>query len=172
MKLINPIIILAIILVSQGCEKKNKANTPEQVLDSYVHAAFSANSVADKQKLVDLSTADAQDLLKKMTEIEFKNEFLDKHLTLVSLVTKDVRREDPKNISLVYELTYKEGTGDKSAAMTNKKIAYLTQIENGEWRIKATKNIKSFIEEKEGLVVSPQGPVLAAPPNNITEQKK
>jgi hypothetical protein len=55
----------------------------------------------------------------------------------------------------VYELSYKEGQPANATVHTNKKIAYLTR-DGAVWKIKATKNMKSFIERKEDLVITPE----------------
>ena len=64
--------------------------------------------------------------------------------------------ENTGDVSLVYELEYKKGGEGDQTVYTNKKIAYLTQDkEKNDWKIKATKNLKSFVERKDDLVVPP-----------------
>ncbi|MGZ6468252.1 MAG: hypothetical protein ACXWQJ_13225, partial [Bdellovibrionota bacterium] len=81
---------------------------------------------------------------------------MDTKLQFVSLKAKDRRETDSGEVSLVYELNYQDRTGTVPPTVhTNKKIAYLMKDEKGDWKIKATKNMKSFIEKKEDLVITP-----------------
>lgn len=139
-----------------ACTKSPKADTPEGALEKYVTAAFDAKSPSDRQKLVDLSAGDALFYIQQMSDADFKKHFIDSKLVFVSMRAKDRRVENSGDVSLVYELEYKEGEVATPTVHTNKKIAYLTlDKEKNEWRIKATKNLKSFVERKEDMVVPP-----------------
>ena len=139
-----------------ACTKSNQAASPETALNAYVHAAFAAKSVSDSQKLLDLSTGEAKEWLSSMSEDAFKKQFVDNKMVFQSLHTKDLRQEKNGDVSLVYELAFKDGSPDgkptSSAVYTNKKIAYLTK-EGDAWKIKATKNVKSFVERKDALEI-------------------
>jgi hypothetical protein len=157
MKLRNIFLAMGLLAFIGGCTKAPKADTPEGALQKYVTTAFAVKSVDDKQKLMDLSTGDALAYLQSMGEEAFKKQFVDTKLQFVSMQAKDVRQDVTGDVSLVYELTYKEGKGNEMVLNTNKKIAYLTRdAGTGEWKIKATKNLKSFVERKEDLVVTPE----------------
>jgi hypothetical protein len=153
MKFLNFLPALFLLLVS-ACEKAPKADTPEGALNRYVEAAFGAKSVSDKQKLTDLSTGEALEYINRMSDAEFKKQFIDTSLSLVKLKSKDLRQEEGGDVSLVYEIEFKEGKGAQGSIMSNKKIAYLTHADGG-WKIKSTKNLKTFIEQKEALVITP-----------------
>jgi hypothetical protein len=161
-------VILGLSLVLSACTKEPKADTPEGALEKYVVAAFNAKSPADRNKLIELSAGDALVYIESMTDEEFKKHFLDSNLRFVSMKAKDRRVENSGDVSLVYELEYKEGDQGQTVH-TNKKIAYLTHDkEKNEWKIKATKNLKSYIERKDDLVVPPLSeipPETPAPAN-------
>lgn len=147
---------LSLALLANGCTKGPKADTPEGALEKYVTAAFDAKSLGDREKLKELSTGDALVFLERMSDDDFKKHFIDSKLRFVSMKAKDRRVEVSGDVSLVYELEYKEGDIATPTIHTNKKIAYLTHDnEKNEWKIKATKNLKSFIERKDDLVVPP-----------------
>lgn len=144
------------VLAAVGCTKSGpKADTPEGALHSYVVTAFEARSVADKQKLLGLSTGEAKAYLEQMGEADFKRQFLDSKLQFVSMKARDLRQETGGDVSLVYDLNYKDTRDGSTTVHTNKKIAYLTQAEPGHWKIKGTKNVKTFVERKEDLVITP-----------------
>jgi hypothetical protein len=140
-----------------SCTKTPKPETPEAALQQYVTAAFNAKGVEDRKKLMDLSTGDALYFIQNMSDEQFKRHFIDSNLQFVSMKAKDLRQETTGDVSLVYELNYKEGKVESQTVHTNKKIAYLTHDKEAKtWKIKATKNLKSFIERKEDLVITPE----------------
>ena len=146
-----------------ACTKSPQLNTPEGVLEEYVKRAFSAKSIEDGKKLLELSTGEAKNWLSSLNEEEFKKQFVQNSMVFLSLKMKDRRQDQGGDVSLVYELSFRDGRGPEpltpkggmtpsSAIYTVKKIAYLTR--DGEaWKIKATKNVKSFVERKEDLEI-------------------
>jgi hypothetical protein len=148
--------LLAVSLGFVGCTKNQTANTPEAALDQYVSAAFSAKNLDDKSKLLNMATGDALAHLQKMKDDEFKKQFLDANLKLVSLKVKDIREDNEGGVSMVYELSFQDGKSGAAVVHTNKKVAYLTKIDGGQWKIRATQNVKSYIEKKEDLVITPE----------------
>lgn len=77
-------------------------------------------------------------------------------MRLVSLKVKDIRQDNEGGVSMVYEISFQDGKSGSAFVHTNKKVAYLNKIENGDWKIRATQNVKSFIEKKEDLVITPE----------------
>ena len=152
----NGFCLLALCALISSCTRAPKANTPEAVLDQYVSSAFNAKSVEDKKKLQDLTTGDALAHLEKMKDEDFKKQFLEANMRLVSLKVKDIRQDNEGGVSMVYELSFQDGKSDSAYVHTNKKVAYLNKLENGDWKIRATQNVKSFIEKKEDLVITPE----------------
>jgi hypothetical protein len=150
------------LLAFGACTKHaERASTPEEALEHYVTTAFSAKSANDRQALLALSTGEARAWLESMSVEDFKKQFVDNNMVFQSLKSKDLRHEQSGDVSLVYELAFKDGKTPNAAAYTNKKIAFLTRDEEGKWKIKATKNIKSFVERKDDLVVPPNSPGAA-----------
>lgn len=152
---ISGFLIMATLLT--GCHRKPVLpNTPEGTLEKYIAAAFEVRGPADRKQLLDLSTGEAYTFLEKMSDENFKTQFVDSKLKFVSVKAKDLREETGGDVSLVYELVYQDSAGAAPTTHTNKKIAYLSRAENGDWKIKATKNIKTFLEKKEDLVITPE----------------
>ena len=151
-------VLLCTMIGVTACDRKaTQPNTPEGTLEKYVAAAFEVRKVEDRQKLLDLSTGDAKSHLENMNADDFKRNFLDSKLRFISMKTKDLRQEKDGDVSLVYELSFQDGSGTPAPTThTNRKIAYLTRDEAGNWKIKSTKNIKTVIEKKEDLVITPE----------------
>jgi hypothetical protein len=147
--------LLVVALLISGCTKSPKGETPEAALHQYVQAAFTAKTQADREKLKALSTGEALFYLEEMSEEDFKRQFLDSKLEFVNLRARDLRQEEGGGVSLMYELEYRNSQDNSRALYSNKKIAYLVREESGPWKIRATKNIKTFIEKKEDLVITP-----------------
>jgi hypothetical protein len=143
------------VLVLSACTKKAQDNTPEGALDAYVTAAFSAKTAEDKKTLVNLSTGDALAYISQMTDEEFKRVFLDSGLKLQTFKAKDITTDTNGDVSLVYDLAFKAGKPMVDTVHTAKKVAYLTNKDGGVWKIKATKNVKTFIERKDDLIITP-----------------
>lgn len=159
MKWLNGALVIS-LLAFLGCTKGGgNASTPEGALGQYVHIAFGVNDVKDAQKMLALSTGEAKEWLSSMSEEAFKAQFMKNHMQLVNFTTKDKVNEADGDVSLVYELSFKDGSSDGNptnrAVYSLKKIAYLTKKDEGTWKIKATKNVKTFIERKDDLQVSP-----------------
>jgi hypothetical protein len=159
MKWLRELGLLVLLAAGFGaCTKSPSAATPEAAIENYVKIAFGARDVADGKKLLELSTGEAREWLASMSEDAFKKQFLENHMVLQSFSTKDVRHEANGDVSLVYEIAFKDGAADgkptSQAVFTNKKIAYLTKEDNA-WKIKATKNVKTFIERKDALEIPP-----------------
>lgn len=149
--------IAAILLAITACNRKAPLpNTPEGTLEKYVNAAFDVHSVKDREKLLALSVGDARAHVESMSDQAFQQQFMENKIRFVSMKTKDLRQENDGDVSLVYELSYQDGATNAPTIHTNKKIAYLTRDASGEWKIKSTKNVKSFIEKKEDLVITPE----------------
>ena len=139
------------LAVFAGCTKGPSDKTPEGALESYVAAAFSVQSAADKEKLLRLSAGEAQSLLSTMSDEDFVSRFAAGKLRFVGLKTKDRRAERDGGVSMVYELSYEE-VGKGKGPITFKKIAYLVPVDAG-WRIRGTKNIKEFVEHVDPMVI-------------------
>ena len=154
MKLRNGI-VLAIACLATACTKAPRNESPEATLQEYVTVAFEARNADARKKLLALSTGEAKEFLERLSDADFKRQFVDAGLKFISLKTKDLRQDEKGDVSLVSELNYKDARPDSLTEHTNKKIAYLTK-EAGGWKIRATKNMKSFIERKEDLVVTPE----------------
>ena len=162
MKWLNAALVVSLLALA-GCTRGGgTASSPEGALDQYVHAAFSGKEDAS-DKMLDLSTGEAKEWLSSMSKEAFKKQFVDNHMQLVSFSAKDKTTEANGDVSLVYELTFKDGSSDgkptSQAVYSLKKIAYLSRATDdkgtatGGWKIRATKNVKTFIERKEALDV-------------------
>lgn len=158
-------ILAAFILVGAiSCTKKTP-QSPEAVLEEYIQTAMNAKSLKDKERLMELTTGMANEDLQKMTDTEFENQFIKTKFKFQRVKTKDLREESAGEVSLVYELEYQQAeTSGLNSDMTNKKIAFFTKNEDGKWKIRETKNVKSLIEKKESLeVLNSASPAAATP---------
>jgi hypothetical protein len=157
------LVVSVLALGFAACTKSQPKNsTPEEALKSYVETAFNLKEFKDAGKLLDLSTGEAYDWLYSMNQDAFTKQFLGNHMMLRSFSTKDKITDDKGDVSLVYEIAFQEnapsGTPKDETVFTNKKIAYLTKDkDSGNWKIRATKNVKTFLERKDPLeILSPE----------------
>lgn len=180
MKLRNALATMA-LLGFAACTKDMPAPTsPEATLERYVKLAFSAKDKDAKKGLLDLTDGDARMWLESLSEEDFHKQFVENQMQFLGLKTRDKREDKNGDVSLVYELEFKDGKGPKAldpnnpqtvtpspAVYSTKKIAFLTKTKEGEWRVKATKNVKTFIERKDDFVVPP---LSVLPPDEEEKQ--
>jgi hypothetical protein len=151
------LVALGIILLGliSGCSKTTNKNSPQSTLSEYVARTFAIKSSSDKLQLTELTTGQVRELLEKVTDDEFKNNFLEHKKQFVSLKIRDERKVGDDKYSITYELTYKEGsTPDSSGTVTTKKHA-LFHKEGDRWLIAEVRNIKTFIEHQNEMSISP-----------------
>ena len=159
--------LVASLVFSVSCTKSTpRAESTEAALEAYVKLAFNAKSVEDKKRLLDMSIGEANEWLSSLSDEGFRKQFVENHMVLGSMKTRDKSQDQNGDVSVVYELSFKDGRGpeplgakEPGGAMTAspaeysvKKIAYLTR-EKDTWKIKATKNIKSLVERKDALEI-------------------
>lgn len=180
MKLRNALVVMA-LLGFAACTKDMPAPTsPEATLERYVKLAFAAKSKEVRGDLLKLTDGDAKMWLESLSDEDFQKQFVDNQMQFLSLKTRDKREDKNGDVSLVYELEFKDGKGPKpldpnepqamtpsAAVYSTKKIAFLTKTKEGEWRVKATKNVKTFIERKDDLAVPP---LSVLPPDQEEQQ--
>lgn len=162
--------LYAIVVLLLGSCTKKMPDSPAGVLEQYIQVAMNAKSLQDKDKLMELTMGSAHDDLEKMTPEQFEQGFISSQLHITGFKTKDLRQENSGDVSLVYELDFQEKGGAGGVAdMNNKKIAYLSKDDAGHWKIKETKNVKSFVEKKDALEVLDGG--VAPSAKDLPKQK-
>jgi hypothetical protein len=144
------LVSLAIVLSVGACTKKQNLESPASVLEAYVKTAINAKSGSDKARLYEYTTGTALQKLQAMSEEDFTTSLIKPEFKFVHFSTRDQREETTGGISLVYELVYENTAGEGSAKTTSRKIAYMKK-EGSTWKIEDTRNIKAFVEVKDGL---------------------
>lgn len=142
---------LLLVLFGAACTKSNSGLSPEEVLETYVKIAINAKTEKDKTSLEEYLTGEALTKLKLMTKDEFIEKLVKPEYKFVKFSTRDSREESNGGVSLVYELTFENKTGDSTAKIISRKIAYFKRGRDNGWKISDTRNVKSFVEMKEGL---------------------
>lgn len=148
------VICIVTLFFSISCNKKSGVETPTSAMENYINIAMGAKSSADREKLLELTTGEAHEELKRMTDKEFVDQYVNSQFHFLGFKTKDLREENDGALSLVYELSYETKGAPNPATLTNKKVAYLVKDEQGHWKIKSTKNIKSLVEKKDALEIT------------------
>ena len=146
-------LVLAIALATGACTKKAKVESPEGVIEAYVNTAINAKDASAKTALFEFMTGKALERIQSMSDAEFMEGVVKPEFKFVHLSTRDLREEQGGGISLVYELVYENTSGDSAAKITNRKIAYMRNVD-GRWKIEDTRNVKSFVEVEKGLSVT------------------
>ena len=148
------IVALVFVVVSSGCSKGGKKPEPVEVLESYVKIAINAKAGEERANLFEYTTGKALAGLKQMTDEEFLEFLVKPEYKFVHFSTRDSHKEMNGALSLVYELVYESVKGNTTAKITSRKIAYFSKDSAGNWRISDTRNLKTFLEMKEGLKIN------------------
>lgn len=144
-----------------GCNKQT-LNTPEEVLDFYVHQAFSGASNEELEKYL------SPEFLKTMKDSagnETDQRISLKNLKLLEyhLIEKNCENED--KCQLRYFVSYNELNPQDSSvdfSSQTKKIAVLVKNQNNEWKIDEIDHLKTFHDLTK--VINVEGKKINLPP--------
>lgn len=119
--------------------------TPKKRLQDYISLSFSVRNESDRKELQSFLTGAAQSRLAAWSDDQFRKAFIDSKRQFVKLVFREVKDVSPKEVHIVYELTYLDKSRGGDAKVTNKKLSQLVQ-EKDQWFIKEVRNIKELVE--------------------------
>ena len=154
MRKINIYIFLGFLIFVAACTKDHKLASPESVLENYVKIAINAKTGADRKSLFYYLTGEALKRLKDMSDEDFFETLVRPKYKFVHFSTRHFQEQKGNTGSLVYELVYESSPTDKiPVQITVRKVAYFTRVNEKEWKISNTKNIKSFIAIEKGMQI-------------------
>ncbi len=147
--------VIAVILFGACTGSKLQNGAPKDVLTEYVSRSFAVKSLADKVKLVELTTGEVKKVLEEMKDESFQQYFVAQKKEFISLKVKDERSLSDNTYSITYELTFKQQSlafdGQLSQDLiTNKKHAVFVK-NDGHWIISEVKNLKTDIEHQNEM---------------------
>lgn len=128
-----------------ACTQDVLDGTPAKVLESYIQISFHASGVQDKRRMEDLLTGDTKNRLVSWSDEQFIKAFIDAKKKFQGLKTLETKKVNDHEVALTYELSYQEGPEDKTAQITERKLATIVK-EDGSWRIKEVRSIRESIE--------------------------
>jgi hypothetical protein len=138
--------ILALSVVLFACTPDVVDSTPAKVLESYIQISFNVQSVADKKRMEDLLTGDTKNRLVSWSDDQFMKAFQTAQKKFDTLKTLETKKVNDHEVALTYELSYTEGPADKTAQITQRKLATIVQEDGGGWKIKEVRSIRESIE--------------------------
>jgi ketosteroid isomerase-like protein len=121
-------------------------SSPAKVLESYIQISFNIQTVADKKRMEDLLTGDTKNRLVSWSDEQFMKAFMDAKKKFLGLKTLESKKVNDHEVALTYELSYTEGPDDKTAQITQRKLATVEQEDGGGWKIKEVRSIRESIE--------------------------
>ncbi len=133
-----------------GC---NSQKGPEETLRNFVNYRFSSSQ--DKGKTLSYVTGTLEEKIVEMSDEDYKlfektTEYKKKKLRI------NLKKCTENQCFITYTLSFFKKTGEqKSASLEVKKIAELKKTDKS-WKIADVNNIKTYIESKEPIDVSPQ----------------
>ena len=136
---------LGLCFLFASCTQDLADGTPAKVLESYIHISFNVKNVTDKKKMEDLLTGDTKNRLVSWSDEQFMRAFMEAQKKFQKLKILESKKVADNEVALTYELSYKEGPEDKTAQITQRKLATVVQEESG-WRIKEVRSIRESIE--------------------------
>ena len=138
---------LGIFLVMglSSCTDNQTDQSPPKVLDSYIQTSFNATGIQDKKKMEELLTGDTKNRLVSWSDEQFLKAFVETKKKFLGLKVLENKKVNDQEVALTYELSYEEGSADKAAQVTQRKLCSVVQIE-GAWKIKEVRSIRESIE--------------------------
>ncbi len=138
--------LLITLLGLFACTPEVMDGTPTKVLENYIKISFSATSVQDKKRMEELLTGDTKNRLVSWSDEQFSKAFLEAKKKFQGLKMLETKKVNDHEVALTYELSYQEGPADKTAQITQRKLATIVQAEEGAWKIKEVRSIRESIE--------------------------
>lgn len=141
----------ALLAALPACTGAKKGD-PKSVLGEYVSRSLVIKDTGDKSKLMELTTGDAKQTLERLSDGDFKSNFIDSHREFISLKIRDERPLTETRFSITYELTYKSRTPNSDDLVTLKKHAVL--VKEGQpprWLISEVQNLKTNVEHQNAV---------------------
>jgi hypothetical protein len=120
-------------------------SSPSKVLEGYIQISFHATNIQDKKRMEDLLTGDTKNRLVSWSDEQFSKAFIESKKKFESLKILETKKVSDHETALTYELSYQDGPSDKTAEVTQRKLASIVQ-EDGGWRIKEVRSIRESIE--------------------------
>ena len=137
--------LCAVILMSFACTPKIDDHSPTKTLESYVEASFNIKGIDDKAKLEGLLVGDTRQRLLAWSNDQFLKAFVETKKKFTSLRVLDQKKISDQEYVLTYELSFKEGEGDRAAQVTQRKLCTLVKVNEG-WKIKEVRSQRESIE--------------------------
>jgi hypothetical protein len=120
-------------------------STPTRVLETYIKVSFGARDLEDKKKMEELLTGDTRKRLAAWSDEQFNKAFVESKKRFLGLKVIESKKVSEEEVALTYELSFQEGSPEKAANITQKKLCAV--IREGEvWRIKEVRSIRESIE--------------------------
>jgi hypothetical protein len=114
-------------------------------LQEYITKSFAISSPDDRKVLLSYMTGDARERLLRWSDDQFKQAFIDSKRQFIKLAFKEEKPVGENQMSVTYELSYKDDGKGHNAKVTSKKLAQMVK-EQGNWQISEVKNIKELVE--------------------------
>lgn len=156
--MLNKFLLLSKVLIITACTQNgsNQPNSPQHTLSEYVSRSFGVSAPVDKLKLLELTTGEVKKTIDSLSELEFRENFLNSKREFRSLKIKDERVVNDSQYSITYEISFSKTTQSPDSKdpmvdlITNKKSAVL--VKSGDhWLISEVKNLKTFIEHQNEM---------------------
>ncbi|MCC7440187.1 MAG: hypothetical protein IT285_01050 [Bdellovibrionales bacterium] len=126
--------------------------SPKKRLETYVSHSFAVSDAGDRSKLASFLTGDALDRLQAWSDDEFKAAFVDNKRKFHSLRVVRQTAVSAEEVTIEYELTYFDKSGQYEARVANRKLAELVLIDR-DWLIKQVRNVQEVVEYKDALTL-------------------
>lgn len=130
----------------------SKDSSSEEVLKSYVKYRFSPSQ--SKANLLEKTTGELNFKIKNMSDEEFES-FVSMEKYKMRKFEINLKRCSESQCYITYTLSYDQYTdGKRTFESEIKKIAEV-QKTNGKWKLSDVSNVKTYIDSKEEIDISP-----------------
>lgn len=151
--MLNRIFLIAVglSLFCGGCtQNRSMEIDPKKRLQDYISDSFNIKTDSDRKLLESHLTGEAKSRLTAWSNEQFHKAFIDTKRQYSKLVFREVKTISPKEVHIVYELSYMDQGKGSDARVTTKKLCQLS-LENGKWLIREVQSIKELVEYKNEM---------------------
>jgi hypothetical protein len=100
-------LLLAIAGCNRGCSKSHNDMTPEEVVEAYLDASLNAQSLADKDNILQYTTGALRRSIAQATDEAFTKSYIDRDIKLEAYAVVQSKKRTLRETEITYELRFK-----------------------------------------------------------------
>ena len=92
---------------NRGCSKSHNEMTPEEVVEAYLDASLNAQSLSDKELILEYTTGALRSSIAQASDEEFKRSYIERDIKLEAYAVVQSKKRTLRETEITYELRFK-----------------------------------------------------------------